>query len=518
MRGKEGMREKESSIDLIWKQNKFNTFKYDMITYDTVTRLDYILYSMLGEKKLQVFTELLSQWTPVILGPSWWVGWAFFQLLQNKKVDVIWVWTRQVGAKIENKLVQGNQEKLYFLWDLFSKDRANNEAIAALLSSATANASWFHLYNAATNMDAMAELDGEGNVIDEWGNIIAPDDEDYKEQLDAINPQTMQRWKVVALSEKNKIRKAEADKQVQLFRDYLENILDNRNLENTKTLTIVYLWSIANMFCIAGSAYGDFKTECTELAEEYRIKFALKFGNGRINIIDLSLALVNTIMWNQRTHLLETTWKIVQFKGRWLPIRWEKINQKEMFQPDAIAQFFFDIMQEDHWELPSRMLIHSPESIDIEKQKRQYQEDMTYILQQYVGKGLDKDDKGEVMLNEKAREFLLNLRQYKLDEYYNNYYNLYPFELTKEEQSIFETYWLMAGESIERIPEMLDDEWEIISIYNDKVKRLGRPSEASLAKNIRKWQKLFTDLSWTYTTLPKDIFLNQAMRFLNNHI
>ena len=480
--------------------------------------LEDVWIPILDKKKLQVFTELLSGWTPIILGPSWWIGWALFQLLQDKSIDVVWLWTRQVGTRIENKLSEWNSKGLYFLWDLFSDNRTNNEAIEALLSSVTANASWLHLYNAATNMDSMAELDEKGNVIDEIWNIISPDDENYKDQLDAINPKTMKRWDIWTLPElKNAIRKAEADKQVKLFHDYLDNILQNRNTINMKTLTIVYLWSIANMFWIAGSAYGDFKKECSELAEEYRIKFALKFGNWIIKIIDLSLALTDTTMWNQRTHLLETTWKIVQFKWRWLPVWWEKINQEEMFQPDALAQFFFDIMQEDSLYISSRMLIHSPESIDIEKQKKQYMQDMTYILDQYAVEELDKDD-WKVILNEKAKEFLLNLMQYKLDEYYNNYYNLYPFELIKEEQSIFEKYWLISGESVDRNSDISDYEWEIISIYNNRLKRLGKPNKSLLAKNIRKWERIFSDLSLKYTALPKDIFLSQAMRFLNNHI
>jgi len=502
------------------KKMKFSTEKPDNYNIINNNINSLLLYEKKFEKILEDAKKILEKWWILITWAWWWIWEKIFDIWKEE-IEFVPIWSRKTASQMAELFRESNNSNTYAWWNLFKEEE--NHARKLLVSPEIANANWSTLYIAAINPDPAPLIDENWNILDEVGQIINPNNielnsywntinpetgKEWEESIteeeknnireniknikrkiksnwDMINPETSQKWEEwTTEKEKNNIREKMANIQIKLYKDYLDNILTNRDENNKETLNIFYYWSIANMFDFSHSQYWRLKKECSLLSEEYRIKFAQKFGSDKVNIYDLSIAMVNTNMWNDRPNLTINTWLLAVKWWKNMPIAGVRINQEKVFDPNEIAVFNLELLKIKPWEVHYRMLVDNKEKLDIKKLKKNHKEDKKIIAKEYKKNNLNKNDKWEIILNDEALDFLLKLKKIKLEEYFNNYETLHP---------------------INKEPDFLK-------------KYAKKPKKTDLDINIERWKQVFEWLKTSFWSLKEPIFLDQAIRFLNNHI
>jgi len=251
-----------------------------------------------------------------------------------------------------------------------------------------------------------ASIDMDPIPIEENGELI----EDY------YDPRDGKKWnRGISSEEKRAIRRAMADEQIMFWENFLKNLLGR---DSKEPLVIIYANSIISKFYEnhafrRHSEYGRLKNTITQLIETYNEKLEEK----NIFIKNVLLGIIDTPMFNNRGEIsAERTKKIVEVVAPNIPLDGQEIQATELLDPKDVAAFLYKIGEIYPKATPNKINLFDKQHLDIEKMMREFIHKKNNITKRIVNT-IQKED-NVVILDDRAKRFLLQLREDALTRYY----------------------------------------------------------------------------------------------------
>ncbi|MBU1666955.1 hypothetical protein KKC13_00935 [bacterium] len=268
----------------------------------------------------------------------------------------------------------------------------------------------FFKYKQEGVVQLYASIDMDPIPIEEDGVII----DDY------FDPRDGKKWSSeVTIEEKRNIRIMMADAQILFWKNFLESLLKR---ESEESLVIIYANSIISKFYEnhafrRHSEYGRLKNTITQLIEEYNERLEQK----NIFIKNVLLGIIDTPMFTNRGKIsAERTKRIVEVVAPNIPLAGQEIQATELLNPNDVAAFLYQIGNIYPKATPNKINLFDKKHLDIEKMMRDFIHKKNNITRLIV-QNIDKKDKDVVVIDERVKRFLIQLREDSLTRYYEEH-------------------------------------------------------------------------------------------------
>lgn len=234
---------------------------------------------------------------------------------------------------------------------------------------------------------------------------------------DYFDPRDGKKWKSdITQKEKRAIRIEMADAQIAFWKKFLESLLQRNSEEE---LVILYTNSIISKFyenhsLRRHSEYGRLKNQITQLIEQYNAQLEAK----NIFVKNILLGIIDTPMFTNRGEIsTRRIQKIVEVVAPNIPLAGEEIQATELLNPSEVAAFLYKIGNIYPKATPNKINLFDKKHLDVEKMMRQFIHTKNNITRLIV-KNIEKQENNQVLIDDTAKRFLLQLREESLKHYY----------------------------------------------------------------------------------------------------
>ena len=257
-------------------------------------------------------------------------------------------------------------------------------------------------------LQLFASIDMDPIPVEENGVII----NDY------YDPRSGQKWTDgISKEERKQIRREMADNQILFWKSFLEGLVKR---ESKKTLVIIYTNSIISKFyethSLKGhSEYGRLKNTITKLIEQYREELEKK----NVFIKNVILGVIDTPMFTNRGELSAVkTQKILEVVAPNFPLNGEEITITKPLNAKQVAKFLYDIGNIYPKAIPNKINLFHEKHLDIDALMVEFARKKTDLVKLIRDKHLVNQEKNTVVVDERVKEFLIQLRRDSLKSYY----------------------------------------------------------------------------------------------------